>query len=298
VYASVALTSAVLLAQVALGVVIVTNFRRAVAPPSAALVEAARSAGGWEEVRFATEDGLTLRGELFGEVASRPVVVFGHGYGMRRRMADRATPALLTNGYSILTFDFRGSGASDGRFTTVGALEERDIRAAVRFLRRDRGVAPKRIGIVGVSMGAAASAMAAQSLSDLGAVVLIAPYAGLEEAANARTERWAGLPARPWFAPAMMVAGLLSGADPHAARPVDRIGELEPCPILILGGEQDWRAPVADLRRLEARSGQHHSLVVLPGMDHNELCSFKPPVLQLVEEFLAAHVPSTSSGPQ
>jgi hypothetical protein len=98
-------------------------------------------------------------------------VIIGHGYRDNRRRADPFVPELLAGGYGVLAFDFRGSGASAGRFTAVGAVEERDVRAAVRYLVEQQGVPPGRIAVMGLSMGASATALAAPALRSLGAVV-------------------------------------------------------------------------------------------------------------------------------
>jgi uncharacterized protein len=280
------------LVQGTLGVILVTNFRRSVPPPSDPLLERARAAGGWAAIEFRTDDGLTLRGELFGTARGRPVVIIAHGYRDNRRRADPFVPELLAAGYSVLAFDFRGSGASAGRFTAVGAVEERDVRAAVRFLVERQSVPPARIAVVGLSMGASATALAGPALRGLGAVVLVAPYAGLEDAANARTKRWAGVSARPWTTPALFVARLLSGGDPMAANPVERIGDLAPAPLLVVGGERDWRAPVSGLEALQTQSRQPGAPVVLPGVDHDELCALSPRIRAVILPFLRQHVPA------
>jgi len=60
-------------------------------------------------------------------------------------------PALQEAGFSVLMFDFRAHGRSDGRLSTSGYLEQRDVLGAVAFLRA-KGLI--RLGLFGFSMGA------------------------------------------------------------------------------------------------------------------------------------------------
>jgi uncharacterized protein len=61
-------------------------------------------------------------------------------------------------GYSILLFDFQGHGESTGTGITFGFLESRDATAAVNFVReRFPG---EKIGVIGMSLGAASALLA------------------------------------------------------------------------------------------------------------------------------------------
>jgi len=62
--------------------------------------------------------------------------------------------SLCKSGFTVLRFDFRGSGDSDGEFedTTLPG-EVSDGEAALTFLIRQRSVDRRRVGIIGLSMG-------------------------------------------------------------------------------------------------------------------------------------------------
>jgi dienelactone hydrolase len=72
---------------------------------------------------------------------------------------------LARHGYGVLLFDARGLGRSGGRAMDVGWYGDRDVSAAVDYLRGRPDVDPGRIGAVGLSMGGeeAIGAMAADS---------------------------------------------------------------------------------------------------------------------------------------
>lgn len=277
--------------QPALILAVLTNHRRGEAAAPASLVRQAIAAGGMEQIEFHAGDGLRLRGDLLGDVRTRPVVVFGHGYRDWRRQGDPLATELLARGYAVLLFDFRGSGASDGAFTGAGAIEAPDVRAALAHLERTRGVPPERTAYVGFSMGAAAGLLAAPALARLAAVVLIAPYTCLEETFEVRTRAVAGLPLRPVFAPALLLFDALLDVRCTDVRPVDHAALLAGVPLLVLGAADDWRVPPAGLREIVRRAGAEAVLEVLETGGHFTLARLGPEVRRPIVAFLTERLP-------
>jgi dipeptidyl aminopeptidase/acylaminoacyl peptidase len=132
----------------------------------------------YEEVSFLTQDKVTLRGWLVRHpnAAGVKTVVALHGYP-----ADKGNIlpviAFLSERYNLLLFDFRYLGASEGRYSTIGANETRDLESAIDFLK-SRGV--REIGVWGFSMGAAVALMAAPNIPEIKAVVSESSYAQLD----------------------------------------------------------------------------------------------------------------------
>jgi uncharacterized protein len=113
-----------------------------------AAVPAANLGTAYEKVTFKTSDGLTLRGWY---VPSRngAAVISAPG------RADSQKPArmLARHGYGVLLFDRRGEGESDGDPNIFGWGAERDLNAAVAYLRTRADVDHGRIGGIGLSVG-------------------------------------------------------------------------------------------------------------------------------------------------
>jgi pimeloyl-ACP methyl ester carboxylesterase len=107
-----------------------------------------------EGVQF-TGGGVRLAGTLYTPRGQgpHPAVVIIHGSGPETR-ADYAFYARLfaRNGIAALAYDKRGAGASTGETygTDYGGYAE-DAVAAVRMLARRLGIAPDRVGLMGVS---------------------------------------------------------------------------------------------------------------------------------------------------
>jgi dienelactone hydrolase len=121
-----------------------------------------------ESVSFQTEDGLTIRGHLFGD--GETAVILCH-----MRPSDQSSwypfaEELAASGYTALTFDFRGYGESEGDQEL--SKIDLDVEAAVGAMR-ERG--NERIYLVGASMGGTASLMVAAREEVAGVVAVSAP---------------------------------------------------------------------------------------------------------------------------
>jgi uncharacterized protein len=60
---------------------------------------------------------------------------------------------LVRHGYGVLLFDRRGEGASEGDPNAFGWVGDRDLHAAVAYLRSRPDVDADRIGAIGLSVG-------------------------------------------------------------------------------------------------------------------------------------------------
>lgn len=129
-------------------------------------------------VTFKTDDGIALRGYLWGN--GRNAVVLSHMFGTDQSIWLRFARKLEAEGFTALTYDFRGVGKSDGDL--VIARVDRDVVAAIKFLRRRN---PRSVFLIGASMGGTASLVAAARQKVDGVVVI------------ASGMRFEGLDARP-----------------------------------------------------------------------------------------------------
>jgi alpha-beta hydrolase superfamily lysophospholipase len=121
-----------------------------------------------EVVRFTTEDGVGLVGDLRGE--GTVGVVLAHMYPEDRASWEEFASLLAAEGYVALNFDFRGFGGSAGEPRVPEMW--RDVVAAAETLR-SRGA--RRVVVVGASMGGTAALVAASRVELDGVVTLSAP---------------------------------------------------------------------------------------------------------------------------
>jgi alpha/beta superfamily hydrolase len=117
-----------------------------------------------EIVSFTAEDGTRLYGTLIGD--GEPAVILAH-QGNRNQTSWHTFAQLLADeGFTALTFDFRGGGQSGGK-RVIGQVIH-DLNAAVAFLR-ERGY--QEIVCVGASLGGTACLRAALDDGLVGLVV-------------------------------------------------------------------------------------------------------------------------------
>ena len=88
-----------------------------------------------------------------------------------RKGPQRQTRMLVRHGYGVLLFDRRGEGDSEGDPNAVGWNGDRDIKAAIAFLRERPDVDPDRIGGIGLSVGGELMLETASETDALKAVV-------------------------------------------------------------------------------------------------------------------------------
>lgn len=96
---------------------------------------------------------------------------------------------LVRHGYGVLLFDRRGEGESEGDPNAVGWGGDRDIKAAIAFLRERPDVDPDRIGGIGLSVGGELMLETAAETDTLKAVV--SEGAGIRSVREATEAAWA-----------------------------------------------------------------------------------------------------------
>ena len=146
----------------------------------------------FEEVSLTTDDGLELHGWYVPSKNRSAVIVFPG-----RKGPQRPARMLIRHGYGVLLFDRRGEGESEGDPNALGWAGDRDIKAAIAFLRERPDVDPDRIGGMGLSVGGELMLETAAETDALKAV--------MSDGAGIRSVR---------------EAGMVSGADKLLAVPV------------------------------------------------------------------------------
>ncbi|ANH92203.1 hydrolase [Streptomyces sp. SAT1] len=218
-----------------------------------------------------------------GAAAPRPVFVIAHGFtGDLDRPHVRRIAQVFGEHGAVVTFSFRGHGASGGR-STVGDREVLDLAAAVAWAR---GLGHARVVTVGFSMGGSVVLRhaALHGPEDGGARGRAAEHtdAVVSVSAPARWYYRGTAPMRRLHWLVMRPEGRLVGRygfrtrihhrawDPVPLSPVEAAARIAPVPLLIVHGDQDAYFPLDHPRMLAAAAGDHGELWVEPGMGHAE----------------------------
>ncbi|MEU2909724.1 alpha/beta hydrolase [Streptomyces massasporeus] len=204
--------------------------------------------------------------------SGHPVLVVAHGFtGAVDRPHVRRVAQVFARHGAVVTFSFRGHGASGGR-STVGDREVLDLAAAVRWARE---LGHARVGTVGFSMGGSVVLRhAALHPRETDAVVSVSAPARWYYRGTAPMRRLHWMVTRP---EGRIVGRYGFGTrihhrdwDPVPLSPVEAVPRIAPTPLLIVHGEADGYFPVDHPRMLAAAAGDQGELWLEPGMGHAE----------------------------
>ena len=202
----------------------------------------------YEDVTFTSVDGNQLSGWYLPARTHNVTIVLTHGlFRSRYEMLDRGL-ALWRAGYGVLLYDLRRHGRSPAEFSTIGYDERHDVEAAAAFVRaRAPG---QKIVLMGVSMGAAATLLAAAEMQndrDIIAVVAEASFLSFADTVRhhvslIRLPRGVGVPAFPFAVLLIKFTAWrmnFRAADFDVLRAVRQVRQ----PVLFIGSERDVRMP-------------------------------------------------------
>ncbi|WP_327667043.1 alpha/beta hydrolase [Streptomyces sp. NBC_00485] len=208
------------------------------------------------------------------------VFVMAHGFtgDVDKPHVRRVVEAFAQYG-AVVSFSFRGHGASGGR-STVGDREVLDLAAAVTWARE---LGHARVATVGFSMGGSVVLRHAalygpgrggRTEASTDAVVSVSAPARWYYRGTAPMRKLHWLVTRP--------EGRLVGRygfgtrihhrewDPVPLSPAEAAARIAPTPLLIVHGDRDGYFPLDHPRMLAAAAGDHGDLWVEGGMGHAE----------------------------
>jgi len=211
----------------------------------------------YENIRLVASDGIELAA-WYTPSENGALILVAHGHGDKRSVKQYVLYA--QNGYGVLAWDFRAHGESGGEVSTLGYYEALDVEAALEYGLRQAGV--EHIGAWGGSMGGVAVLEAASRRVEIEAVVVDSAFPTLEDELRLAVTSSAFLPFIRFFAEKE------TGVDMEMLRPVDRIGEISPRPVMIIQGEADSMIPVDSAQRLFEAAGEPRYLWTEAGVNH------------------------------
>lgn len=202
------------------------------------------------EAKFTADDGVHLHGWFYDLPNPRAIVLFCHGNaGSVVEWSEVAERIRDQHHVSVLVFDYRGYGQSEGRPDEQGIL--RDARAARRWLANQTGVAEADIVLMGRSLGGAVAVDLAAEDGARG-LVLASTFSSLPDVAAHHM---------PWLLPRLNMTQRLNSAD--------KIARYKG-PLLQTHGDADRVVPIQSARKLFDAAREPKQFLVIPGADHND----------------------------
>jgi uncharacterized protein len=202
----------------------------------------------------------------------RPAVILCHGFPigpLDARRSGGTFPQLVDRfahdlGYVGMTFNFRGTGISEGDFSLQGWVD--DLRNAIDYISRT--VQPTQVVLVGTNTGGSIAICVAADDPRVKAAALLSPRADFDD--------WAVHPRR-FLEHAREIGAIRSSGFPPSFeewtrafrrfRPIDAARRFAPRSLLVMHGDDDESVPTSDTRQLAAAHG-HAELCLLSGAGH------------------------------
>ncbi len=225
----------------------------------------------YEAVSFSSGDDITLKGWLVKPAhpgSQSPAIILCHGVGANKSDFTELAAFLAKRGYFVLQFDFRAHGESGGRRTSLGYHEQKDIAAALGFIRTRHEIDQKRLGIYGFSLGGSSAILAAAKTGAFSAVVADSAFTSLKDQARTAITGFYHLPSFPFLPLTILGYELSFRTRVDAIAPVKVIAAIAPTPVLIIAGEGDDLIPADNGRKLYAAAKEPKELWVIYGAEH------------------------------
>lgn len=260
--------------------------RRALTPAdearASAMAKADRSV--LQSVSITAADGTVLRAWIIRpDQGNGDAIILLHGQGDNRLGLLAQAELLLRHGYTVLLPDSRAQGLSGGDVATYGIKEADDIRHWFDWLTQT--VAPRGIGGLGESMGAAQVLQSLRTVPSYCAVVAESPFSSFRDASFDRIGQWFGT--GPWLGRTLMRPTIgfgflyvrwkysvnLAQDDPALAVAASHV------PVLLIDGLLDNNLPPHNDEKILAASRGHNPDVVLwepPDAGHTGALAAEP----------------------
>jgi dipeptidyl aminopeptidase/acylaminoacyl peptidase len=245
---------------------------------------------GATRVSFKAHDGSEVVGTWYrGPADNAPGILLLHGNGSSRGQFARLAPWFNAQGYAVLAIDFRGHGESAQVSKSFGWYEARDAHAAYAWFKsRQRGA---KIGIVGTSLGGAASLIGEDGPVPADALVLLAVYPDIRRAIYNRIASRTGPITASIAEPLLSYqSGPRFGVWPGAISPHDALKRYRG-PVFVIGGAADTSTPPDETTSMAKAAPHLERLWIVPGQTHEHLtggndAAYRQALLGFFEKYL------------
>ncbi len=221
-------------------------------------------------------EGITISGQLHLPAGRTPYPTVCVCHGIPDRISDpseKSYPLLAERisgeGFAVLVFNFRGTGASGGNFDILGWT--RDLKAVIDYLYTLPEADKSRLSLLGFSGGAAVSIYVASQDNRVSWVAACAcpaeftfvtevdePQSIIEHFRSIGAIRDEKFPrsAGEWFDGFKLV------------RPIEYVAEIAPRPLLIVHGDRDETIDISHAHWLYDRAREPKQIAIVNGAGH------------------------------
>lgn len=230
-------------------------------------------------VYYRSQDGLSLHGYLVQREKPEGNMVLCHGYRSSKEFMYGYIDMFPQ--FNILLFDFRAHGESEGKVTSIGCHEYKDVLASAYYMKEhlkseDGRMLP--LVVLGISMGAASAIKAAsvdKNMSD--ALIVDSTFADLRSALERGFSLKSGLPHNPFFVVLSAMFQYFGACDISTMDTTAAIEKVT-MPTMIIHSCEDNFLELANGLRLydHVIKAKHKSKWIGPKCRHGHLHDFCP----------------------
>lgn len=223
-----------------------------------------------------TKRGLSLQcshWEPVERTADRiPVVIYMHGNSSARVEVLPQLSYLLSLGLAVFSFDFAGSGKSDGEYVSLGYYEREDLMCVIAHLRATNVVST--IALWGRSMGASTALMHGDRDPSIACMILDSPFSDLttlaEEMCEKGKEQGIHVPGFVVSVAMRLIRGSVKKQAGVDIKEISPIQHADKCfiPALFVAGEHDDFIHKRHSEQIHACYAGDKNMIVVEG-DHN-----------------------------
>lgn len=229
----------------------------------------------YEDVWFDSIDGTRLHGWYFKQEGSKQTILMSHGNTGNLSGRPRLVEHLLKTGSSLLIYDYRGYGKSEGRPSVQGVID--DGCAAFDYLVKRRGLNPQSIVLYGESLGAAISCQIAKRRSPCG-LILQSGFASLPKIGREHVPLMNLYPSFLFPQPLLDSMTVLKSLQ---------------LPLLILHGVKDAVVPYRHGETLAAAAVGTKTFISFPEAGHSDIPELAPDkFVSSIKSFIESVLPA------
>ncbi|MCX8082036.1 MAG: alpha/beta fold hydrolase [bacterium] len=241
----------------------------------------------YENIILKTDDGKNLKGWFIFSPKCKGIIICLHGYPANKSDILPVVSFLYPD-FSLLLFDFRAHGESEGRITYFGLKEFMDVKAAMDFIKSRKEIKNKKMGIWGYSLGGAVGIIASAKYEGIDAIVSDSAFANFPEMVTYYYKNFG--PLKYIFSSLSRLLGrYVFGTDFIKNSPeyfVDKITS----PIMIIHSKEDDFVPFEHAQRLFNKASQPKKLWHVEGKHTGLDRAFTSEYQEMVRNFFLQYL--------
>lgn len=239
---------------------------------------------GGKPVSFTSVGAITLSALLFVRPQAKRNLLLCHGYSRTKERLYELVKLFPDD--TVLIFDYRAHGESQGDYTTIGFYEQDDVAAAYKFLTEHEQTKHLPIFGIGLSMGGVSLLGAASAGIPFKGIVVDSAFRNLYDQIAKIFSKKTGLPRMPFMSFCQTIFEYMCSCNMHDVNAI-RWAERLVAPILIIHSNHDAMSDVAAAHELYAKVTGHKKLWIVDNAHHAAIFKNYPQdYLQQVTSFI------------